>query len=335
MRTSNGRVAAARCSILLLTATLVAASSSTLLAQQRGSATPAPYTTWRTYGGGGHSSQYSALDQINKSNVTQLQVAWSFPVGERSFVFNPIVVDDVMYVLARDNEIVALDAATGRELWAHPHEGPVDGARHQLLAERGRQRSAPALSQRRHADGVERAHGRNRRDIRQGRPRRLARRPRVRTAGTSPTVRPLHTSNPGRVIRQPHDRVAAGARRGLRIDAGRRAGVRRRHRQARVGVPQHSARRRVRLRHLAERHAARPPAACTTGASSPSTRPTASCSCRSARRATTFSAAIAPATICTRTRSSRSTRAPANGCGISSSCITTCGTTTCRKRRSC
>ena len=84
-----------------------------------------PYTTWRTYGGGGHSSQYSALDQIDKSNVAQLEVAWSFPVGERSFVFNPIVVDDVMYVLARDNEIVALDAATGRELWARPHEGPV------------------------------------------------------------------------------------------------------------------------------------------------------------------------------------------------------------------
>ena len=35
----------------------------------------APYTTWRTYGGGGHSSQYSALDQINKSNVAKLEVA--------------------------------------------------------------------------------------------------------------------------------------------------------------------------------------------------------------------------------------------------------------------
>jgi hypothetical protein len=33
-----------------------------------------PYTTWRTYGGGGHSSQYSALEQIDKSNVAQLAV---------------------------------------------------------------------------------------------------------------------------------------------------------------------------------------------------------------------------------------------------------------------
>jgi quinoprotein glucose dehydrogenase len=86
-----------------------------------------PYTTWQTYGGGGHASQYSALAEINKSNVTQLTVAWSFPVGERSFVFNPIIVDSTMYVLARDNEIVALDAATGKELWAHAHEGGVSG----------------------------------------------------------------------------------------------------------------------------------------------------------------------------------------------------------------
>ncbi|HLF11974.1 MAG TPA: PQQ-binding-like beta-propeller repeat protein, partial [Gammaproteobacteria bacterium] len=52
---------------------------------------------------------------------------WTFPAGEGTFVFNPIVVDGVMYVLARDNEIVALDAQTGRELWAHSHEGPVTG----------------------------------------------------------------------------------------------------------------------------------------------------------------------------------------------------------------
>jgi quinoprotein glucose dehydrogenase len=55
-------------------------------------------------------------------------VAWTFPVGDRSFVFNPIVVDETMYVLARANEIVALDAQTGAELWAHPNEGAV-GAR--------------------------------------------------------------------------------------------------------------------------------------------------------------------------------------------------------------
>ena len=84
-----------------------------------------PYTTWRTYGGAADSSQYSALTQINKSNVSQLTVAWTFPTGERSFSFNPIVIDRTMYVTARDNEIVALDAATGKELWSHPNERAV------------------------------------------------------------------------------------------------------------------------------------------------------------------------------------------------------------------
>jgi quinoprotein glucose dehydrogenase len=89
---------------------------------------PAPaYTAWASYLGGAHSSQYSALDQINTSNVARLEIAWSFPAGNRTNYFNPIVVDGVMYVLARANELVALEAATGREIWSHPHEGAVSG----------------------------------------------------------------------------------------------------------------------------------------------------------------------------------------------------------------
>ena len=77
------------------------------------------YTTWETYAGAADASQYSALDQINQSNVSRLAVAWTFPVGDRSFVFNPIVVGNTIYVLARNNEIVALNAATGAELWSY------------------------------------------------------------------------------------------------------------------------------------------------------------------------------------------------------------------------
>src|SRR5690606_3057203 len=53
----------------------------------------------------------------------QLEVVWQFPV-ERNVLFNPVVVDGVMYVL-RNSDIVALDAATGEERWAHSHEGAV------------------------------------------------------------------------------------------------------------------------------------------------------------------------------------------------------------------
>jgi quinoprotein glucose dehydrogenase len=81
------------------------------------------HTGWSDYGGAADSAQYSALKQINRSNVGRLQVAWTFPTGDhRTYFFNPLVVDDVMYVLARNNSIVALDAATGKEIWVHPPE---------------------------------------------------------------------------------------------------------------------------------------------------------------------------------------------------------------------
>src|SRR3954449_858659 len=75
---------------------------------------------WSDYGGGPDSSHFVALDQINKSNVSQLQVAWVYPTGDdNAYLFNPIVVDNVMYVLARNSSLVALDATTGKEIWIH------------------------------------------------------------------------------------------------------------------------------------------------------------------------------------------------------------------------
>ena len=79
------------------------------------------HSNWSDYGGASDASQYSALAQINRSNVTKLQVAWSYPTGDgKKYSFNPIVVDRTMYVLAHNNSIVALDATTGKELWIHP-----------------------------------------------------------------------------------------------------------------------------------------------------------------------------------------------------------------------
>jgi quinoprotein glucose dehydrogenase len=48
-------------------------------------------------------------------------MAWTYPTGDNNkYFFNPLVVDDMMYVLAKNNSIVALDAATGKEIWVHP-----------------------------------------------------------------------------------------------------------------------------------------------------------------------------------------------------------------------
>src|ERR1017187_9144423 len=78
------------------------------------------HQTWSEYSGGPDSAQYSALEQINRSNVAKLEVAWTYSTGDHNkYFFNPLVVDNVVYVLAKNNSIVALDAATGKEIWTH------------------------------------------------------------------------------------------------------------------------------------------------------------------------------------------------------------------------
>ena len=82
--------------------------------------TDANYLHWSSYGGTPDSAQYSGLRQIDKTNVRDLKVAWTYPVQDRNhYYFSPIVVHDVMYVMAKNNSIVALDAATGKERWVH------------------------------------------------------------------------------------------------------------------------------------------------------------------------------------------------------------------------
>ena len=72
---------------------------------------------WWDNHGGPDSSNFSNLDQINKSNVSKLEVAWFYPYC--TTVFNPIVVEDVMYTYGRNNSLIALDATTGKEIWIH------------------------------------------------------------------------------------------------------------------------------------------------------------------------------------------------------------------------
>src|SRR6476659_935731 len=109
-----------RGTLALLAATLMWAFCPSLVAQSDGIAAKA-HSTWRDYAGASDAAQYSALTQINRSNIKKLQVAWSYPTGDgNKYLFNPIVIDQTMYVLAHDNSIVALDAATGKELWTHP-----------------------------------------------------------------------------------------------------------------------------------------------------------------------------------------------------------------------
>jgi quinoprotein glucose dehydrogenase len=79
------------------------------------------YTTWEEYGGAPDDAQYSALNQIDRTNVDQLKQVWFYPVSNTGFRFgsNPIIAHNIMYVVGSENNVVALDASTGKELWTH------------------------------------------------------------------------------------------------------------------------------------------------------------------------------------------------------------------------
>jgi quinoprotein glucose dehydrogenase len=73
---------------------------------------------WPVYGGAPENNHYSSLAQINRENVKQLTVAWSFDTGEEGGLqTSPIIVDGVLYGLTPTQGVFALDAATGKQLW--------------------------------------------------------------------------------------------------------------------------------------------------------------------------------------------------------------------------
>jgi alcohol dehydrogenase (cytochrome c) len=77
-----------------------------------------PKMDWPRYDGSYTSNRNSALDRINTTNVAQLQLKWIFPLPRAPRLEGtPVVVDGVMYVTAV-NSAYALDALTGRQLWA-------------------------------------------------------------------------------------------------------------------------------------------------------------------------------------------------------------------------
>src|SRR5262245_14329780 len=77
--------------------------------------------------GGRDNIRYSPLDQINRSNVNRLQVAWTYEAGDHfkgsEMQSNPVVVDGTLYVTTPTLQVVAIDAATGRERWKFDPSG--------------------------------------------------------------------------------------------------------------------------------------------------------------------------------------------------------------------
>src|SRR6266704_1800563 len=85
---------------------------------------------WPSVGNDKGGMRYAVVDQINRDNVAKLQVAWTYhtrDAGEGTTIeCTPIVIDGVMYVTTVKTKVIALNAATGQEIWAFdPYAGPA------------------------------------------------------------------------------------------------------------------------------------------------------------------------------------------------------------------
>ncbi len=100
---------------MIRTSWLVALAFPASLAAQARSA------DWPVYGGNTTNTRYSTLSQISPANVGRLQVAWTYQTHDEfpgsEMQSNPIIVDGVLFATTPKLRVIALDAATGRELW--------------------------------------------------------------------------------------------------------------------------------------------------------------------------------------------------------------------------
>lgn len=92
---------------------------------------------WPHYGGDSGETHYSPLDQINRANVANLKQIWEWKTGEEPlaeykttpgmFEVTPLKIGNTLYLSTPYNRVVALDAETGRELWAYDPKAYVEG----------------------------------------------------------------------------------------------------------------------------------------------------------------------------------------------------------------
>jgi len=99
---------------------------------------------WDHYGGGQHGMQYSSLSQISRDNVAALEEVWRYRTGELgeghrepfAFQANPVLVEGRLYLPTGSAIVIALDPATGEEIWRH--DPKIDRSKpHAEIANRG------------------------------------------------------------------------------------------------------------------------------------------------------------------------------------------------------
>jgi len=92
---------------------------------------------WSYFGANQSGTKYSSLQQINRDNVSELEVAWTYRTGElerlskaqgkqQSFENTPVIVDGSLIVCTPVGRIIAIDPATGKERWVFdPNSYPL------------------------------------------------------------------------------------------------------------------------------------------------------------------------------------------------------------------
>ena len=84
---------------------------------------------WLTYSGSYASQRFSSLSQVDPGNVKNLELKWVFQAQSlQKFETTPLVVDGVMYITQSPNDVLAVDAKTGRAFWLY-HYAPSPAAR--------------------------------------------------------------------------------------------------------------------------------------------------------------------------------------------------------------
>ena len=82
---------------------------------------------WLTYSGGYSSQRYSPLKQIDAANVKNLEIKWMLPNQVfGAWQSSPLVVDGIMYLTMRPNDVMAVDAKSGRVFWQYRYQNSPD-----------------------------------------------------------------------------------------------------------------------------------------------------------------------------------------------------------------
>ena len=82
---------------------------------------------WLTYSGNNMGQRYSPLTQITPQNVKNLELAWLWQARSvEKYEATSIVVDGVLYTIQAPNDVVALNAATGRLIWTYAYKNPPE-----------------------------------------------------------------------------------------------------------------------------------------------------------------------------------------------------------------